>query len=88
MRESLIHSNINFDGFDYQKALCYIRNMAGADIMKSSGLQRLIPKWGGDRVESLKVTGSSGKKIENWSFSSHIPCNGDWGVSGNGNTLL
>ena len=26
VRETVIHSEIKFDGFDYQKALCYLRN--------------------------------------------------------------
>ena len=47
VRESVIHSDIVFDGFDYRTALCYLRIMAGHEIMSSSGLKRLIPKWGG-----------------------------------------
>ena len=65
VRESILHSKISFEGIDFQKALCYIRIMAGAEIMKSAGLENQIPRWNGKKVESLKVTGSSGKNMEN-----------------------
>ena len=72
-RESIIHSDINFEGVDFQKALCYLRIMAGEEIMVSAGLGSLIPKWKGKKVELLKVTGESGRNMESWSFSPKNP---------------
>ena len=68
-----LHSKIEFEGFDYKKAMCYLRIVAGEDILRSSGLSRLIPKWQGDRVEALRVTGLSGKNMNNWTHPNHIP---------------
>ena len=73
VRESLIHSKIDFEGFDYQKAMCYLRIVAGEEILRFSGLSKLIPKWSGDRVETLKVSGLSGRNMDNWIHSPHIP---------------
>ena len=41
--------------------------------MRSSGLGRLISKWKGERVDSSKVTGLSGKDMNNGQFSPHLP---------------
>ena len=32
--------------------------------MISSGLGRLIPKWGWDKVEALRVTGQTGRNMD------------------------
>ena len=37
--------------------------------MRAAGLSNLIPRWKGDRVNSLKVTGSSGRNMEGWIHS-------------------
>ena len=50
-----------------------MRIVAGEDILRSSGLSRLIPKWTGERVDALRVTGLSGKNMDNWIHSAHIP---------------
>ena len=55
-----------FDGFDFQKALCYLRIVAATDCMKSARLGPLIPKWKGDQMDALLVTGLSGKDMEKW----------------------
>ena len=72
-RESVIHSNIKFENFGYDKALAFLRIMAGPEILRSAGLSKFIPKWKGDKVDSLRVTGQSGRKMENWEFSPHVP---------------
>ena len=56
-----------------QKALCYLRIVAGDEIMRLAGLARLIPRWGGERVNSLRVTGEAGKDMNNWFHSAHEP---------------
>ena len=73
VRESVIHSDIVFDGFDMQKALCYLRIVAGEEILRLAGLSRLIPRWLGERVNSLRVTGETGKNMENWAHSASEP---------------
>ena len=73
IRETVIHSDIKFDGFDHQKALCYLRLVAGEDSMRKAGLGRLIPIWKGGRVESLCVTGDSAKNMDGWKHSLHEP---------------
>ena len=37
-REAIIHSNIKFEGLDYDRALAYLRIVAGPEIMRSAGL--------------------------------------------------
>ena len=37
--------------------------------MRLAGLGRLIPKWKGKKVDSLRVTGQTGRELDNWSFS-------------------
>ena len=73
IRESLIHSEINFEGFDFDKVLCYLRIVAGEDVMRESGLRRLIPRWSDERVEALRVTGQSGRNIDNWILPNQVP---------------
>ena len=73
IRESIIHSELDFDGFDLRRALCYLRIVAGDEIMKLAGLGNLIPKWQGDRVESLRVSGSSGKDMNRWTHANIEP---------------
>ena len=41
--------------------------------MRSTGLGRLIPRWKGDRVDMLRVTGDSGKDMDGWRHSPHEP---------------
>ena len=71
VRETVLHSDINFEGFDYLKALCYLRIVAGPEILRAAGLAKHIPKWRGDKVDALRVTGTSGKKMEGWIHSPH-----------------
>ena len=73
VREAIIHSDISFEGFDYNRALAYLRVLAGEEIMRKSGLSNLIPKWKGKKVDALRITGDSAKNLENWIFSSHVP---------------
>ena len=68
-----MHSKLEFQGINYQKALAYLRIVAGEQVMRLAGLGRLIPKWKGKKVDSLKVTGQTGRDIENWSFSPISP---------------
>ena len=43
-RESILHSKIDFKGINFQKALAYLRIIAGEQVMRLAGLGRLIPK--------------------------------------------
>ena len=36
--------------------------------MRSADLGNFIPIWRGKKVESLRITGQSGKNLENWIF--------------------
>ena len=39
--------------------------------MIEAGLQRFIPRYKGEKLSQLKVTGSTGREKDNWVFSSH-----------------
>ena len=41
--------------------------------MVAAGLVNLIPRWKGDKVEALRVTGESGKNMDSWVFSAQPP---------------
>ena len=41
--------------------------------MRSAWLGRLIPKWKGERVDSLQVTSDIGKNMDSWRHSPHEP---------------
>ena len=42
-REAILHSDIKFEGIDFQRALAYLRIVAGIEAMKMAGLSNLIP---------------------------------------------
>ena len=60
----MIHSDIHLDRFVYRRALVYLSIVAGLDTMRASGLGNLLPKWRGERVDSLRVSGLAGKNME------------------------
>ena len=72
-RETMIHSDVDFKGMDYKKALVYLRIVAGKEAMESAGLKNIVPKWRGDKIDSLRVTGTSGKNLDNWIFYGQEP---------------
>ena len=72
-RESIIHSSLDFKGIDVQKALVYLRVVAGMESMRAAGLGNLIPRWKGKKDEALKVTGTSAKNMDSWIFANQNP---------------
>ena len=72
-RESIIHSNLDFRNLDVNRALAYLRIVAGREAMVAAGLIDLIPRWKGEKVEALRVTGESGRSMDSWLFSAHVP---------------
>ena len=72
-RESVIHSNLDFKDLDVKKALAYLRIVAGEEVMRAAGLANLVPRWRGDKVDALKVSGLSGRNMDSWIFANHNP---------------
>ena len=72
-RESIIHSNLEFKGLDVNKALAYLRIVAGEEAMRAAGIGNLIPRWKNKKVEALRVTGDTGKSMDNWIFPNQTP---------------
>ena len=50
-----------------------MRIVAGDYVMRESVLRRLIPRWSDERVEALRVTGQSGRNIDNWILPNQVP---------------
>ena len=72
-RESILHSDLDFRGLEVQKALVYLRIVAGEQAMKDAGLGNFVPRWCGDKVEALRVTGTAGKNMDSWKFNAQTP---------------
>ena len=41
--------------------------------MRDAGLGNFIPRWAGDKVDALRVTGITGKNMDSWKFTSLTP---------------
>ena len=41
--------------------------------MRDAGLGNFIPRWAGDKVDALRVTGITGKNMDSWKFTSLSP---------------
>ena len=72
-RESIIHSKLDFRGLDVNKALAYLRIVAGTEVMRAAGLTNFIPRWTGEKVDSLRVTGLTGRNMDSWIFAAQTP---------------
>ena len=65
-KHAIMKTSVDFSNFDHKRALRYIFIVGGLDLLKSVGLERLAPKWKGDRSDLVAVGGKKSKSEDGW----------------------
>ena len=72
-RKAILDSKIEFSNWDFVKAMRYIYLVGGRELVSRAGLERLCPKWLGDREDMAAVGGTKSKDPTNWRDSQRSP---------------
>ena len=63
------NSKIEFSNWDYKKSLRYLYKVGGRDLLSSSGLSRVCPKYFGDREDLIAGGGVKSREDKSWQDS-------------------
>ena len=69
-RYAILESNVEFEHFNLQMDLRYIKIGGGDTLLQRAKLDRLAPKWLGDRFDLTTVGGAKSIDNTSWKASS------------------